>query len=155
MYIRIDADEVSKKRYGRHVEDLTESEAEELLRVLARMAVNAGARYVRVRIGDKGLAYKLWRLVEEEAWRVYDYVEVAAYDYEEGSLYADGEYARPLAYAVTHYPHLAVRDVLSYLMIVDAYAIDIAAPSLYCVVLTYKYEKSKDGKRHVLAATQN
>jgi len=149
-YRYIDADEVARKRYGRPVEDLAESEAEELLRVLARMAVNACARYVRVRVSDKSLAYKLWRLVEDEAWRVYDYVEVASYDYEEGSLYADGDYARPLAYAVSHYPYLAIRDVISYLMIVDAYAIDIAAPSLYCVVLMYKYER-EEKKNYALA----
>jgi len=146
-YYRIDADAVAKKRYAKATEELTESELLEYLGWLAtevHSAILGGARYVRVYAASDVLAQMLAaaverRLCRNDERRVYA-CQKSYYTHATGLVHQCGAaancYIAPLTYHMVVRRDVGIEDVLSYLRIIDAVAVDVATPSgAYAMIL--------------------
>jgi len=160
----ISVDEIARRRYGKSVEDLDESDVKELAAWLASEimgSLKSGSRYVRIKAQTGYIAsvieYSIKnRLCSPTAGEViecqYAYYERGedAYTYKCDMYVAC--YIAALAYAITRRFDISISDVLSYLKIIDAVAVEIVTSESYRLIIKILIFKSGEKEKHAKAS---
>jgi len=142
MYTRIDVDEVSMRRYGRRAEDLDESEAKELAAWIASEVSRllADYRYIRIRVDSEYVARLIWLRIRRAACKGDFACQHSMYARDEDVVIRPSTLAGMLASSVNRDVSIDIRDVIGFLKVVGAQAIEVVAPNVYYVMLRIAYE---------------
>jgi len=143
MYARIDVDEISVKRYGRRVEDLGESEVKELAAWIASEVLRllADYRYIRIRVDSEYAARLIWLRIRRAACRGDFACQHSVYVRDEDVVIRPTSLAGMLASSVNRDVSIDIRDVIGFLKIIGAQAVEVVAPGTYYVLLRIAYER--------------
>jgi len=143
MYTRIDVDEVSTRRYGRRVEDLDESEVKELAAWIASEVLRflADYRYIRIRVDSEYAARLIWLRVRKAACKGEVMCQHSMYVRDEDVVIRPASLAGMLASSVNRDVSIDIRDVIGFLKVLGAQAVEVVAPNVYYVLLRIAYER--------------
>jgi len=146
MYIRIDADEGARRRYGRPVEDLTESEAREFAAWLASEAAGllSQYRYIRIRTESEYFADLLMRKLRRAVCKGGYACQHSMYFREDGAIVRPATLAGILTSALVNDVSIDIRDVIGFLKIAGAQAVEVVTPAVYRVLLRIEVERKRN-----------
>jgi len=163
----ISVDEIARRRYGKSVEDLDESDVKELAAWLASEIMGllkSGSRYVRVKAQTEYVASVIEYSIKNRLCKptTEEVIECQYAYYERGEdayMYKCGEYGAcyimPLVYAITRRLDISINDVLSYLKIIDGVAVEIVSNESYRLIIKIVIFKSDEEEEKYAKASQS